>query len=123
MSLPCLQRHGYQAQGGQILDGTLVPVPKQRISKEDKEQLDKGEIPQAWQDNPHRLAQRDIEASWTQKNDVSYFGYKNHISADVEYGFVRRYSVTDAAVHDSVALPSISRSQRFEAGAESIEKG
>lgn len=102
-----LQHHGYQAQGGQILDGTLVPVPKQRISKEDKEQLDKGEIPQAWQDNPHRLAQRDIDASWTQKNDVSHFGYKNHISADVEYGFVRRYSVTDAAVHDSVALPSI----------------
>ncbi len=26
---------------------------------------------------------------------------------DVEYGFVRRYSVTDAAVHDSIALPDI----------------
>jgi IS5 family transposase len=102
-----LQGHGYQAKGGQILDATIVPVPKQHISKEDKEQLAQGEIPQDWQDNPHRLAHRDTDASWTKKNNVSHFGYKDHISVDVEYGFVRVYSVTDAAVHDSQALPDI----------------
>ena len=41
-----LQSHGYQAKGGQILDPTIVPVPKQHISKEEKEQLDQGAIPQ-----------------------------------------------------------------------------
>jgi transposase, IS5 family len=102
-----LQGHGYQAEGGQILDATLVPVPKQRISKEERQQLEQGEVPQAWQENPHRRSQKDIDASWTKKNDVSHFGYKNHISIDVEYGLVRRYSVTAAAVHDSVALPQI----------------
>jgi transposase, IS5 family len=102
-----LQGHGYQAQGGQILDATIVSVPKQHISKEEKEQLDKGEIPKSWQENSHRQSQRDVDARWTKKNDVSYFGYKNHISVDVTNGFVRRYSVTDAAVHDSQALPQI----------------
>ncbi len=102
-----LQAHGYQAKGGQILDATIVPVPKQHISKEEKEQLDKGEIPQHWQDNPHCLSQRDTDASWLKKNSVSHFGYKDHISIDVEYGFVRVYHVTDAAVHDSQALPHI----------------
>ena len=102
-----LRGHGYQAQGGQILDATIVPVPKRHLSKEEKEQLDKGEIPQDWQDNPHRLSQRDLEAKWTKKNNVSHFGYKDHISVDVEHGFVRKYSVTDAAVHDSIALVDI----------------
>jgi len=35
------------------------------------------------------------------KNGISYFGYKNHISVDVKYGFVWHYVVTDVAVHDS----------------------
>ncbi len=89
-----LQSQGYQAKGGQMLDATIVPVPKQHISKEEKEQLDQGEIPQDWQSNPHRLSQRDTDARWTKKNNVSHFGYKDHISVDVEHGFIRRYSVT-----------------------------
>ncbi len=102
-----LQSHGYQAKGGQILDATIIPVPKQHISKEEKEQLDQGKIPQEWQDNPHRYSQRDTDARWTKKNNVSYFGYKDHINVDVEHGLVRQYSVTDAAVHDSQALAEI----------------
>ena len=99
-----LYAHGYRAKGGQILDATIVPVPKQHINKEDKEHLEQGEIPPAWQENAHRLSQRDTDARWVKKNDVSYFGYKDHISVDVEHGFVHNYSVTDAAVHDSKAL-------------------
>ena len=30
-----LRQEGYQAKGGQIVDATLVPVPKQRNSKEE----------------------------------------------------------------------------------------
>ena len=102
-----LQGHGYQAKGGQILDTTIVPVPKQHISKEEKGQLEQGEIPQDWQEKPHRLSQRDTDVCWTKKNNVSHFGYKNHINVDVEYGFVRRYSVTETSVHDSQVLPDI----------------
>lgn len=102
-----LRERGYQAQGGQIIDATLIPVPKQRISKADKASLEAGEVPPDWQENPHRLSQKDRDAQWTKKNDVSYYGYKDHISIDVEHGFIRRYAVTGAAVHDSQTLAAV----------------
>ena len=42
-----------------------------------------------------------VDARWTQKHGKSYFGYKNHVSVDRRHKLVRRYGVTDAAVHDS----------------------
>jgi IS5 family transposase len=102
-----LQERGYQAQGGQIIDATLIPVPKQRINKEEKAHLEVGETPPHWQENRHRLVQKDTDAEWTKKNDKSYFGYKNHISIDVKHGFIRRYAVTGAAVHDSQQLTAV----------------
>ncbi|WP_026100947.1 IS5 family transposase [Synechococcus sp. PCC 7336] len=102
-----LSREGYHAQEGQIVDATLVPVPKQRNSRKENEKIRDGEIPEEWEDKPHRLAQKDLEARWTKKNGQSHFGYKNHISIDVKFGFVRQYQVTDAAVHDSRALGEV----------------
>ncbi len=102
-----LGREGYQAKGGQIVDATLIPVPKQRNTKEENQQLAQGEIPDTWQQKPHRLSQKDIDARWTKKNGQSHFGDKNHISIDVEYGFIRCYEVTDAAVHDSQVLGAV----------------
>ena len=102
-----LRQAGYQAKGGQIVDATLVPVPKQRNSKEENEQVKAGEIPAEWQQTPHRLCQKDTDARWTKKNGVSHFGYKDHISIDVEHGFIRRYEVTDAAIHDSQVLGAV----------------
>lgn len=52
-------------------------------------------------------AQKDHDATWTKKNGKSYFGYKDHISIDAQHGFIRRYAVTDAAVHDSQAFTAI----------------
>lgn len=99
-----LQQAGYAAKGGQIVDATLMSVPKQRNSKEENACIKEGKMPQEWQDKPHKLAQKDMDAKWTRKNGVSHFGYKNHISVDTHYGFIRRYQVTDAAVHDSQVL-------------------
>jgi len=99
-----LNQQGYQAQGGQIMDATLIPVPKQKMTKQEKEDLKQGQIPEEWQNDPHKMAQKDIDAKWTKKNNQSYFGYKNHINIDVDYGFIRQYIITDAAVHDSQAL-------------------
>ena len=99
-----LNQQGYQAQGGQIMDATLIPVPKQKITKQEKEDLKQGQIPEEWQNNPHNMAQKDIDAKWTKKNNQSHFGYKNHINIDVDYGFIRQYIITDASVHDSQAL-------------------
>ena len=35
------------------------------------------------------------------QNDVSYYGYKNHIGVDAAHKLIRNFAVTDAAVHDS----------------------
>lgn len=99
-----LIEQGYAAKGGQIVDATLIPVPKQHNSEQDNEQLKQGKIPQDWQDNPHRCSQKDTDARWTKKGNKSYFGYKDHIGIDAEYGLIRRYTVTDASVHDSQVL-------------------
>jgi len=102
-----LNEQGYQAQGGQIIDATLIPAPKQKITKEEKKDLEQGQIPEKWQDNPHKAAQKDVNAQWTQKNGQNYFGYKNHINIDADYGFIRQYVVTDASVHDSQVLTQL----------------
>lgn len=102
-----LRQAGYEAKGGQIIDATLIPVPIQRNSREENQQIKPGEIPEAWLEQPHKLVQKDTDARWTKKNGKSYFGYKDHINIDVEYGFIRRYSITNASVHDSQALGSV----------------
>ena len=96
-----LDASGFNVKSGLIVDGSFVEVPKQRNTKEENEQIKKGEIPESFSANPHVLAQKDCDARWTKKNDVSYFGYENHAVIDDEYKFVRGYGVTDAAVHDS----------------------
>ncbi|MEO0801361.1 MAG: IS5 family transposase, partial [Cyanobacteria bacterium J06642_2] len=82
---------GYEAKEGQIVDATLIPVPLQRNSRKENEKLRKGEIPEEWEEKPHKLSQKDLEALWVKKNVQNHFGYKNHISVDVKYGLVRQY--------------------------------
>ena len=36
-----------------------------------------------------------------------FFGYKNHVNADAKHKLIRRYKVTDAAVHDSQQLDGL----------------
>lgn len=102
-----LRDKGYSAQSGQIVDATLIPVPKQKNKREENEKIKKGEVPEEWKKNPKRLSHKDCEARWTKKNGQSHYGYKNHISIDVEYGFIRNYEVTTAEVHDSQVLGEI----------------
>jgi transposase, IS5 family len=102
-----LQAAGYAAQGGQIIDATLVPVPIQRNSRAENKQIKAGKTPAEWEQQPPKLAQKDVEARWTKKNGKSYFGYKDHLNIDVDYGLIRQHSVTDAALHDSLELDSV----------------
>lgn len=95
---------GYEAKEGQIVDATLIPVPKQRNTRSENQALKEGEVPAEWPSTPHKLAQKDVDARWTKKHGVSHYGYKNHISSDVGFKFIRRYTVTDASVHDSKVL-------------------
>ena len=49
----------------------------------------------------------DIDARWTKKNGVTFFGYKNHVKADTKTKLIEEYSVTDASVHDSQAIEGL----------------
>jgi IS5 family transposase len=41
-----LEAKGYIARGGQMVDATIVPVPKQRNSREDNEAVKAGKTPE-----------------------------------------------------------------------------
>jgi IS5 family transposase len=96
-----IERAGFIARKGQIIDASIVSPPKQRNSREENAALQRGETPEAWKDQPAKLRQKDTEARWTKKHGKSYYGYKNHLSVDAAHKLVRKYQVTDAAVHDS----------------------
>ena len=102
-----LRSQGLQARGGQIIDATLVPVPKQRNTREENEEIKAGRLPEGWDKKPDRLRQKDLDARWVKKNDINYYGYKNSICIDVDHGFIRRYAVTPANIHDSQMLPRL----------------
>ena len=70
-------------------------------------EIKESRMPEGWDENPNRLQQRDLDARWVQKNGVNHYGYKNNIRTDVEYGFIRRYAVTPANIHDSQMLPML----------------
>ena len=94
-----LSEKGFRAQKGQIVDANIVSVPTQRNSREENQQIKAGAEPEGWSN--HKRCQKDTDARWTKKNCKNFFGYKNHISADVKYKLIRRYSVSSAEVHDS----------------------
>jgi len=97
-----LDARGFAAKSGLIVDGSFVEVPRQRNSKEENEQIKRGEVPERIAANPNVLAQKDLDARWAKKGDQVFYGYENHGKVDDEFKLIRGYGVTDAAVHDSV---------------------
>ena len=65
-----LEAEGYIARGGQIIDATIVSVPKQRNTKEENEAIKAGKTPEGWEKQPAKNAQKDKDARWTKKNDA-----------------------------------------------------
>lgn len=102
-----LVRQGYMARGGQILDASIVPVPRNHNRREENEAIKAGDVPGDWKDKPAKRSQKDTDARWTKKHGKSHFGYKNHVNIDRKHKLVRRYHVTDAAVHDSQAVDKL----------------
>lgn len=100
-----LGENGFAAKKGQIVDASIVQVPRQRNSREENKQIKNGEIPQDWSES--KKHQKDTDARWTKKNGKSFFGYKNHVNVDVKNKLIRDYEVTDAAVHDSQVFEEI----------------
>jgi len=102
-----LAGHGWQAREGQLIDASLIPVPKQRNAREENATLKIGDCPADWAAQPAKRRQKDTEARWTVKHGVNHYGYKNHVNVDKKHKLIRRYTVTDAAVHDSHVLEEV----------------
>src|SRR5260370_11051335 len=102
-----LEAAGYIARGGQIIDATIVSVPKQRNTQEENEAIKAGKTPEGWEQRPAKNAQKDKDARWTKKNDESFYGYKNHVDEDNAHNLIRKWDVTNAAVHDSQKLDDV----------------
>lgn len=99
-----LARQGYIARGGQILDASIVPVPENHNTRTENKAIKNGEVPEGWADKPAKRSQKDTDARWTKKHGKSHYGDKNHVNVDRQHKLVRRYHVSDAALHDSQAV-------------------
>lgn len=118
-----LRDKGWLAMGGQIVDATVVEARRPRLTREEKDTIKGGGVPEDW--SPARRAQIDTEGRWTIKRGrkretperqpraplgeiaVPMFGYKNHLGIDRTHGFVRRFVVTHAARHDGSQLGEV----------------
>ena len=94
-----LLQHGYLARGGQIINATLVPAPKQHLTREDKAQLKQEAMPADWK--PAKRRQKDLDATWTKKHGKSHHGYKLSINVDKRYKVIRKIVTDTASTHDS----------------------
>lgn len=119
-----LQKKGYIPMAGQIVDGSLVPAPKQRNTEEEKAAVKACKsAKEIWPDNPNKAAQKDTDARRTVKIGgkictrpdgkplpqiaLPVFGYKSHICIDRHFGFIRAATVTSAADADGRQLKNV----------------
>ena len=99
-----LARQGYIARGRQILDASIVPVPRNHNRRDENKAIKTGKVPEDWSGKPAKRSQKDTDARWTKKHGKSHYGYRNHVNVDRKHKLVRRYHVSDAALHDSPAV-------------------
>jgi transposase, IS5 family len=115
-----LREAGYIAMSGQIVDASLIAAPRQRNTDDEKKAIKEGRIPDEWKEKPAKLRQKDRDARWTVKFTkakpredgssppvdlaIPVFGYQNHVSIDRGFGFIRKWSATDAAAYEGRQL-------------------
>ena len=118
--------------GGQIIDASLIPAPKQRNTEEEKKAIKDGRIPEAWKAKPAKLRHKDRDARWTVKFSkakarpdgtvppvdiaIPTFGDQNHVSIDREHGLIRRWDATDAAAYEGARPRSTRPTPRARCG-------
>jgi IS5 family transposase len=104
-----LEEQGVITRKGTIIDASFIEVPIQRNSKDENEIIKDGGVPFDWKSTPRKLSQKDVDARWAQKNDKSYYGYKDHDVVDAESKMIRDFDVSPADVHDSQPAPDLIR--------------
>src|SRR4029077_12226921 len=89
-------------------------------TNDEKKAIKEGRIPDEWKEKPAKIRHKDRDARWTVKFTkakpredsssptvnlaIPVFGYQNHISIDRGFGFIRKWSATDAAAYEGCRL-------------------
>jgi IS5 family transposase len=94
---------------GSIIDAAFVEAPRQWNGRKENEEIKEGKVPEEWNEekNRNKRRQKDTDARWTKKRDEVHYGYKDHVKVDKKHKLISRYTVTDAAVHDSQELKKL----------------
>jgi len=88
-----------------MIDASLVPVPTQRIHRDEKALVKQQSMPADW--SPSKRRQKDIDATWTKKHGKSFFGFKVTANTDKRYKLIRKIKVTTASSHDTNHLEAV----------------
>ena len=118
-----LEERGIITHKGTIIDATFIDAPRQRNSRDENKRIKNGKVPEEWKNNPHKMAQKDIDARWTKKRDETHYGYKNHTKVDADSKLILDYVVTPANVHDSNEFEDFFNEQEIAAYADSAYVG
>ena len=94
-----LLQQGFIARGGQIIDATLVPAPRQHNRRDEQALLAQGAMPADW--SPAKRRQKDLDATWTCKHGKRHHGYKLTVNVDKRYKLIRKLETGTASTHDS----------------------
>ncbi|WP_232444558.1 transposase [Burkholderia ubonensis] len=86
-------------------EASIVPVPKQTLTKDEKEMVRQDAMPAEW--SPSKRRQKDVQARWTEKHGKSYFGYKLSSSVDRRHKLIRRVHVSTASEHDTLHFEQV----------------
>jgi IS5 family transposase len=89
-----LAPRGYIARGGQILDASIVPVPRNHNKCEENVAIKAGETPDGWAGKPAKRRQKVVDARWTKKHGKTHYGDKDHVNVDRTLKLIGRYHIT-----------------------------
>jgi transposase, IS5 family len=98
---------GLIANQGSIVDASFVEVPRQRNSRQENKEIKENKTPERFKTNPNIERHKDIDARWTKKDGIAYFGYKNHVKVCKKSKLIEQYDITDASVHDVNVLEEL----------------
>jgi transposase len=68
-----LDRKGFIAKQGQIIDASIVPAPVQRNTRDENANIKQGQTPEKWTQKPSKLRQKDVDARWVKKRGSNHF--------------------------------------------------
>jgi IS5 family transposase len=116
-----LEGLGIITHKGTLVDATFVEAPRQRNGRGENEEIKNGKIPEGW--SAKKRSHKDTDARWTKKNNVSHYGYKDHLKVDRESKIITDYEVTPANVHDSRCIVEFIDKKDLEVWADSAYAG